>query len=85
MPRCGKNAHKQGITYRQVVDGYTQMVYIGRYTSLTNVYNHILLPFFDSINTRSYPQLFQPYFYLLCRTLSPLSTIPITTTTKLKN
>lgn len=81
---CGKIVNSMGIHRQKVVDERPQNDQSVMMQPSQAVYNHNFVPVLTSHFPHFYPQAFMTNFYLLMSSFSPLSTLPITTTTNLK-
>jgi len=66
------------------VDARPQVGGIVHVSQKVDVYNRMVMPIYTVYCPQTFPQVFLAKLYLLIDPLSPLSTVPITTTTNLK-
>ena len=81
----GKIVKYLGFARLKNVDERPQVDQNSMITTMTYVYNHSVVPVFTNLFPQFYPQAKRTQLHLLIGLFSPLSTIPITTTTNLKS
>lgn len=81
----GKIVNYLGFACLKNVDVRPQVAQNSMNTAMTYVYNHSVVPVFTNLFPQFYPQAKRTQLHLLIGLFSPLSTIPITTTTNLKS
>lgn len=82
---CGKAVNSVWDARLKAVDVYPHSVGFTMNHDLQAVYNHNLMPVLTSRFPHFYPQVILAKTTLLARLFSPLSTLPITIATNLKN
>jgi len=81
----GKAVKYVGVARRKDVDGRPQMRVYTATEPRQHVYNHSFVPDLTDLFPQRFPQAKMTKLHLLIGTFSPLSTLPITTTTNLKS
>ena len=82
---CGKDVNSVWDGRRKSVEARPQVVVSNIIRTMTAVYNHSFVPVLTSLFPHGYPQVFSIKSHPLLYMFSPLSTLPITITTNLKN
>ena len=81
----GKVVNFVGSQRRKNVDGRPQMSVYTTTRPRQHVYNHSFVPDLTNLFPQFFPQAIYTQLHLLISLFSPLSTLPITTTTNLKS